>query len=171
MGMKKGLFEQPFVLWSEDRVFFRDIQPDSIGEPDAIGVNADNYNLAVKYFVDINTYGDSTNIFTGILFDPYESFYHLAMDNKTHCFINIYFDLCEIERRKLYGELIAMPQDENNYHEAYRAFVNRTAQLRFQYLKSVDRGLNKEEMVKWNDIVFRQLGIDNIALFNPYTQE
>ena len=93
------------------------------------------------------------------------------MDNKTHCFINIFFDLCEIERRKLHEELIKMPQDQNKYKEAYQAFVNRTDRGRFQYLKSVDRGLNQEEMIKWNDIVLRQLGINNIALFNPYTKE
>ncbi len=167
-GMRKGLFEQPFVLWSEDRVFFRDLAPDTIVDPEEAGVNADNYNLEVKYFVDINTYGDSTNIFTGILFDTYESYYHLPMDNKTHCFINIFFDLCEIERRKLDAELITMPHDENGYKEAYQAFVNRTDRLRFQYLKTVDRGLNQVEMVKWNDIVFRELGINNIAIFKPY---
>lgn len=150
---------------------FRDITPDTIIDPEEAAVNADNYNLEIKYFVDINTYGDSTNIFSGILFDPYESFYHLPMDNKTHCFINIFFDLCEIERRKLHEELIKMPQDQNKYKEAYQAFVNRTDRGRFQYLKSVDRGLNQEEMIKWNDIVLRQLGINNIALFNPYTKE
>ena len=171
LGIRKGLFEQPFVLWSEDRVFFRDISPDTIVDPEETVVNADNYNLDVRYFVDINTYRDSTNILIGILFDPYKSFYHLPMDNKTHCFINIFFDLCEIERRKLYEEMMKISHDQNQYKEAYQAFVKRTDRGRFQYLKSVDRGLNQEEMIKWNDIVFRELGINNIAIFNPYTQE
>ena len=166
--LKKGLFEQPYVQWSTDRVFLHPATLDSIEDPGLSEIKTDKYLLEVKYYMDINTYADSTDILTAIIFDPYESFYHLPIDNKTHCFINIYFDLCEIERRKLEAQLRSMPVDEDQYREVYNAFVNRIDRQRYQYLKSVDRGTNEQEMIKWNDIVFKELGINNIALFKPF---
>lgn len=166
--MKSKLFQHPYIQWSEDRVFFRDIAIDTSASSPSADVMADKYNLGVKLFVDINTYHDSTSILSATIFDPYVSFYHLPIDNKTHCFINMYFDLCEIERRKLDIELKSSMKDVKQFDEIYRQLETRFQFQKTQYLKEVDRGTNVQEMKKWNDHIYQELGINNIAIFKPF---
>jgi hypothetical protein len=159
------------VTWSTDRVFFKEIATDTMKGPSFGEVNADKYNLEVRHFVDINTYHDSTNVLTATIFDPYESYYHLPIDSKANCFINIYFDLCEIKRRKLESDIRAALPDMDRVQVVYNQFEDRLEKQKYQYLKAVDRGNNEEEMIKWNAYVKAQLDIDNIALFKPYSQQ
>jgi hypothetical protein len=169
--LKGKLFERPFVTWSTDRVFFKEISSDTMKGLSMGEVNADKYNLEVKHFVDINTYHDSTHILSATIFDPYESYYRLPIDNKANCFINIYFDLCEIERRKLESEIRAALPDMNKVIQANIQFEDRLERQKYQFLKAVDRGINQQETIKWNTYVAEQLGIDNIALFHPYSEK
>lgn len=169
--LKSKLFERPFVTWSNDRVFFKEISSDTMKGPSLGEVNADKYNLEVRHFVDINTYHDSTDVLTATIFDPYESYYHLPIDNKANCFINIYFDLCEIERLKLESDIRAALPNMDRVQEVYNQFEDRLEKQKYEYLKAVDRGINEEEMIKWNTYVKANLDIDNIALFKPYSQQ
>jgi hypothetical protein len=169
--MKSRLFQHPYIIWSEDRVFFKDIAVDTSSSSPSADVMADKYYLGVKLFVDINTYQDSMSIFSATIFDPYVSFYHLPIDNKTHCFINMYFDLCEMERRKLESELKTSMKEVKQFDNIYQAFESRFQFLKTQYLKDVDRGTNEPEMKKWNDYIDAALQINNIALFKPFQQQ
>ena len=169
--LKSKLFERPFVTWSTDRVFFKEISSDTMKGPSLSTVNADKYNLEVRHFVDINTYHDSTNVLTTTIFDPYESYYHLSIDSKANCFINIYFDLCEIERRKLESDIRAALPDMDMVQDVYNQFEDRLEKQKYEYLKAVDRGINQQETIKWNAVVKEKLGIDNIALFRPYEEK
>lgn len=168
--MKSRLFQHPYIIWSEDRVFFKEIAVDTSEASPSADVIADKYHLGVKLFVDINTYQDSTSIFSATIFDPYVSFYHLPIDNKTHCFINMYFDICEIERRKLESELKSSLTDIRQFEKIYEELETRFELIKTQYLKEVTRGTNEPEMQKWNTYVFEQLGINNIAIFKPFGQ-
>ena len=168
--MKSKLFQHPYIQWSEDRVFFKDIAIDTSAASPSADVMADKYHLGVKLFVDINTYLDSTSIFSATIFDPYVSFYHLPIDNKVHCFINMYFDICEIERRKLESELKISLTDTRQFEKIYQGLETRFELIKTQYLKDADRGTNEPEMKKWNTFVFDQLGINNLAIFKPFGQ-
>lgn len=165
---KSVLFQHPYIIWSEDRVFFRDIAVDTSASSSSSDVITDRYNLGVKLFVDINTYQDSTSIFSATIFDPYVSFYHLPIDNKTHCFINMYFDLCEIERRKLENMLKSSIKDVGQFDKIYQEIETRFQIQTAQYLKAVDRGTNEPEMKKWNEYIYEKLAIDNLAIFKPF---
>lgn len=165
---KKGLFEHPYVSWSKSRIRFREILQDTSVTNSITGFKSEQYNLAVKFFFDINSYRDSTQILTATVFDPFESFYHLPMDNQTLCFVNIYFDLCEIARRELEEKLIASKHNINKTKEIYNDFLIQFEVKRNEYLNAVGRGTNEKEMIKFNNIVYEKLGIDNIELFQPY---
>ena len=89
----------------------------------------------------------------------------------TQCFINIYFDLCEIERRQLDMELKSIGEDHTASDDVYAASQTRLAKLSAQFFKETDRGLQQINMIKWNTYVFERLGIDNIAIFKPYGEK
>lgn len=169
--MKKGFFEHPFITWSADRIQFLENFSDTITDPLSSGFIADKYNLAVKFYVDINTYNDSVNILSAAVIDPYDSFYKLPVDNYTHGFINLYFDLCEIERRKMEKEIEPVKSDFKQVKEIYGNFLRIMEAQKKEYVKAVERGTNREKMLEYNAYVLKHLGIDNIKLFGLFPQE
>ncbi|MCB0604967.1 MAG: carboxypeptidase-like regulatory domain-containing protein [Saprospiraceae bacterium] len=169
--LNKSFFEHPYIHWSKNRVKFRDILQDTSFENELTAIKSEQYNLSVKIYMDINSYKDSTDIITSTIFDPFESFYYLPIDNQTHCFVNIYFDLCEIERRKFEEKLKAQKININSAKEMYNTFLTQFEINKKVYLKAVERGTNKKEMEKYNNIVYKELGINNIELFQPFQDE
>ncbi len=174
---EKGIYEHPYIQWSENRIVFREVIPDTTEK--AVNDNFDKnaafkaqkYRLATKVFLDVNTYSDSTDILTATIFDPYESFYYLPVDNKALCFINIYFDLCEIERRGLEKRLKDVKGNEKQVQKVYDDFQVTFEEKMYQFRKAVARGTDEEAMTEWNKFVFENLGIDNIAIFKPFEEE
>lgn len=165
---KKGFFEQPFVRWSKERVSFREVVPDSADDVTSASFQADKYHLAVKIFLDINTYNDSTHILTATVFDPYESYSYLPPDAKTHCFINTFFDLCEVERLQLQAKLERVKDSPSRMEKVYNQFLPDFEQTQKAYLDETQRGTNEEAMIKWNLYVAEHLGINNLELFDPF---
>jgi hypothetical protein len=171
LPLEKGFFQEPYIRWSSKRIIFKESIPDSLLDPSKVGLVDRNYNLLVKVFLDVNTYHDSTNILTCTIFDPYESYYLLPIDMVTHCFINIYFDLVEIERRKLEITLKNKVLTREEVNEVYDKFVRDCDLIKDKYFKSVDHGRNKTELIKWNEQVKSELHIDNIDFFGLFKEE
>jgi len=161
----RGLFEHPFTQWSGNRIRFSDLSADTLPAEGSGGFKSDQYHLVAKIFVDINTYQDSTNVLTSTMFDPYESYYHLPLDNQAQCFINLYFDLCEIERRELEKQLYLSEKTGVPMAEICNESRKSLEIKKNQFLKSVERVTNEREIQKYNAIVLQALGIDNVSLF------
>ncbi|MEZ4892776.1 MAG: carboxypeptidase-like regulatory domain-containing protein [Saprospiraceae bacterium] len=163
---KKGLFEHPYLSWSENRIKFRENFSDTLVQQNTAGYNSEKYNLAVKIFLDKNSYADSTDILTATIIDPYESYYRLPMDKQSDCFINMYFDLHEMARMELLEEL--KTNRNNNAQEQYEGFMRKFSGKINEFLKAVDRGTSKKEMIQYNQYIYERLGIDNIDIFKPF---
>ena len=125
----------------------------------------DNYQLKIDFHVDLNTYNDSTNLFSAVIFNPFESFYHLPITKETQCFINIYFDLYEIVRRKFEAELKDESYDLETVKHIYSTYQKALGKEMNTFFKAVDRGTNRVDLEKYNAFVYDNLGIDNLALF------
>lgn len=122
------------------------------------------YQLAAQIFLDIDPAGDSLRHYSTCLLDVFHTFYNLKEEPYTNCFLNIYFDLCEIQRRQLETEIKgkqSLVEVDALYKKHKLAFEKTSA----RYLSEVERGKNKNQLKKWNDMVKSQLGIDNMALF------
>ncbi len=118
--------------------------------------------------MDINTYKDSTHYLTATIFDPYESYFFLPMDKKTNCFVNIFFDLCEIKRRELQIQLNARNISPTQALAMCQKCISELETLKNEYLKDVQRGTEEKKMIKYNLIVFNELNINNLELFKPF---
>jgi len=160
-----GFFEHPFIQWSPNRVLFKEFISDTLPSVNTTGVIYDKYHLKVNFYIDLNQYGDSVDIKTAVILNPYESFYHLPIGKETQCFINLYFDLCEINRRKMQTSLDANSSDINAIKITYTLLLEKFQKADEAFFKAVDRGTNRVELLKWNAYVKAELGIDNMALF------
>lgn len=159
----RSLLEHPYIIWSADRMSFRSqFQEDEKKNPSFLETP---YVLSVKLFMDINFIKDSIQISTATIFDPYESYYHLPVNDTVLCFVNTYFDLVEIERRALEQEIGQSDKSIPRLEALYEARLAKIEELSKRYFKEVKRGLHRRALKEWNYYVFKKLGIDNMLFF------
>jgi hypothetical protein len=167
----RGLLEHPFTRWTPGRIRFRDLSANVRPDPATGTVPAGRYNLSVKIFADINSYRGTTHVLTATLFDPFESFYYLPLTNQAQCFINLYFDLCEMERRELEKRLYQGDGLQTTFMKICRESQASLDKRLIDFQKEVELGSNPVAMAKYNAIVRGALGIDNLNLFKPFESE
>jgi hypothetical protein len=165
-------YENYYCFWSPKKriVLNKELLQNKVYSQDKINlsIQSDLYNLKVQVLLDVTQLKDSLNFRSYTVFDAKQTFYHIPEDNFTNAFINIYFDLCEIERRKFEKELCGLAKNVPAIQKMYDDMLQRQEKLKQQYLKDVERGSDEKEMIRWNNYVFDNLGIDNLKLYNPY---
>lgn len=168
----KRQIEHHYELWQADkRVIYR-LRPD---EKKALTASpaplSRQYHLCAQLFLDINRYKDSTQVVTATVFDPIKSYYFLPLDTPAYCFMNIYFDLVEIERRKLEKKINQSDRSIATIQRLYNESNDRVQELGKKYFPEVQHGTMEKGMKKWNDIVYQNLGIDNLKIFHLFQKE
>lgn len=166
----KGILESPYIAWSGKRIRFRELVADSslAIAPNRSATVSEKYNFGVKIFMDINLFPDSIQVITSTIFDPVVSYYRLPMDQAALYFINVYFDLVEVERRALENAINRSDRKPETIRELYLQSQYRIDFMQQKYFKEVEHGQDEKAMAKWNQVVFEQLNINNYALFSPY---
>ena len=160
------IFEHPYIPWSNNRVLLREEIPTAMGSGKVnMGDVAPLYKLEVQLFYDFIQSKDSLLFLSSCVIDPYLTYYHLSIDNTVNCFINMYFDLCEIERRKFETRCKAAHYEQTQVAAIYEETQLQLQQVLQAFLEEVDRGSRKKAMLKWNQIILDELGIDNMRLF------
>ena len=81
-----------------------------------------------------------------------------------NAFFNIYFDICEIERRKMEEKLKTNIYTVEQIDYVYKETIENMDILTKRYLKEVKLGENKKLFNKWNQYVLESLNIDNIKM-------
>lgn len=163
---KKNFFENPYITWNGNRIIIKGISADSCKYyDDRRTLYSDRYKLTAQLFVDINNLCDSVQVISKTIFDPYDSYFLFETTKESQAFLNIYFDLMEIERRKLAGKLEECKNNRNDIELIYKNAVEKSNQISQLYLKEVQRGTNKEALEKWNRLICEELEIDNLNLF------
>lgn len=121
------------------------------------------FNLSAQLFMDVNSYTDTTDILTATLIDLDKSYYNAAKHPLSEAFINTYFDLYEIQRRKL---VAALKHNKNCPDDAKRLFKTHNLELleiSKRYLREVERGRNHPKMKVWDQVVYESLGFSNLS--------
>jgi hypothetical protein len=168
----KKVYESPFITWSPKRILMKDVSGGtSERKVMSPALNADMYKLDVKIYMDINTYPDTLQVITSTVFDPWGTYYLLPVDSVTNCFLNIYFDICEIERRSFEKKMTKGEFVKDAIIAEYKQMNLNLELMENQYLKEVSRGTNRKALVKWNKYVDEKLGINNMQLFNVRAED
>jgi len=164
-------FESNYAWWSSQRrISLRTLPPPSwLATPQAkqrtatIAVN--EVNLEAQLYLDVDTSSMGNRIFTATVFDGFRSYYRLTEQPITDAFLNIFFDLCEVERRQLDAALRSPGLDLAALRRLHVEATRRMERVTGTYLKEVSLGNDHAAMVRWNEHVRSALGIDNLALF------
>jgi hypothetical protein len=164
-AQKKTPFVQyAFKTWQpEERVFFKEQKQAERNYRNAAFIS-DIYDVEAVFFIERNRLLLGAEVISETMLDPFRSFYRMPLTAVAHCFLNIYFDLAEIERRK-FMERYDSNWSEVRFLKAYEELVQKMEQIKQAYFAEVDRGQNLEALAKWNDRVKEELGIDNMSIF------
>lgn len=171
-------FEHPSFTWSRKRLRFAEAR-----QEDTTSVEyqqkkdntytgafngqfkADMYKFYGKIYLDRNAYNGKVDVITEAIFDSSRSFYKLPISWKVQVFVNMYFDLVEIERRKLERQIEDSDKSISSIEKLYLDSEMRLANTHKLYLKEVQRGENMPAMGKWNAIILSNLKINNLEVF------
>ncbi len=127
-------------------------------------IKSDLYKLKVQILLDIVENGDTLKSKTYTVFDNEQTFYYLPTNYYTNAFLNIYFDIWEIERRKLQQKLESGNYNLSQINEIYYRSIENMNTISEKYIKEVSVGENEKMLKKWNDYVLEKLNIDNMKL-------
>jgi hypothetical protein len=166
-----SVFEYYYSFWTPgDRIILnRKLSQNNIFTVPQINssIPGELYKLVVQILLDMNE-TDSGYLFKSYtVFDAKNTFYHLPELTYTKAFLNIYFDICEVERRKLEKKLIEKKWTLEQIESLYYGTLENTAIITRKYLKEVQNGKEEKALKKWNHYIIEQLGIDNISICNP----
>lgn len=164
--LKSGFYENYYTFWSsESRIRLnRQTEQNEVYSGDRLigSIPSNLYRLKVQVFLDVTIAGDSLDTRSYTVFDAAETFYHLPEEPWTNAFLNIYFDICEIERRKMQKELDSGRHSLQEVEEIYNRTNENIDIITKEYQKEVQTGRNTEKLAKWNKYVQDELGIDNL---------
>lgn len=198
---KITLFKRPFTHWSPKRTIFQEDltlngpqfskehlqkihQELSKIKPNPEKVDMIDFNLkrmygatfkpahfSIKMFMDYNKYKDSVNILTKTILDPNETSCYLLMDNQTHCYINMLFDINELVRRKFEHSLSSQSRDYDTVLKYYELYNKKRLNSSQNFINETVYGHRRAPMYDWNNFIRKELGINNMELFRPYYED
>ncbi|MEO8067855.1 MAG: carboxypeptidase-like regulatory domain-containing protein [Flavobacteriales bacterium] len=170
---KSGFFESNCAWWSADkRVSLKSLPPPPEDATRPAGFRSQGaaapisqVNLEAQLYLDMDTTGGQLRVFTATALDGFRSYYLLPEERHTDAFINIFFDLCEMERRTLQEQLLQPGITAERARGIHSFWTDHMNTLTRHYLKETSLGADRVALAKWNARVKEALGIDNMALF------
>lgn len=166
------LFESNYAWWAAGkRISLKTLPSRAIRVPDprpgrrGSGPAITQVNLRAQIYLDIDTANGTARHFSATAFDGFRSYYHLPPRSYTNAFINLFFDLCEMERRNMEERISdpALSLDRiRQIHAEATTNMDRTSR---SFIRETHLGADRPAMERWNQRVREALGIDNLILF------
>jgi len=174
-----SFFEYNNIHWSENlRVNFppnhRNTGLASVNRqhsPSVVSSPGEPYRIDVQLFLDINNYPDTFHVTTSTVIDVYESHHNFDLSlAESNAMINLYFDLCELQRRELHEEIMAIGDQPTAIEAAHKAAQKKIDQLHFLFFAEVYAAGSQNKLRMYNKEVKEKLGIDNLAFLEKKRQ-
>jgi hypothetical protein len=163
---RTGFFETNNYTWTDStRINYER----NISFP-GITQSVTNIKIAAQIYLDVNESNGQPTHFSATVFDALNSYAPEPIEPMTKCFMNIYFDLYEIERRKMEKKLSQRVYSAAEIKVIYEQTLKDVKQVIAAYASEVNLGKNTEAIKQWNEDCRRQLGFDNMRIFHVETQ-
>ncbi len=167
-SLDKQQLEFPYIMWDENRFEMNQVTTDIIEKSKRTkAFESDRYNLNVKLYCDINYVQDSMIYRLATILDPVGSYYHFQITDLDRAFMNMYFDLMEIQKRKFESELSKMQHPSlelvNNLYGKHLDEFKTESKL---FVSETNKGRNWDKMEWWNKHILKALNIDNLKTLN-----
>ncbi|NLA23397.1 MAG: carboxypeptidase-like regulatory domain-containing protein [Bacteroidales bacterium] len=122
----------------------------------------------VQILLDIVEAEDSLICSSYTVFEDLNSYYKKPIDPNSNVLLNIFFDICEIEREKMQSILDSTCLTLKQIKNLYEKTNNEILLITTNFLNDVSYGKNTEKINTWNNYIYEKLEINNLELFAGY---
>lgn len=160
----RNFFKPPYAIWSpERRIRLSELTGAETpeGRP---GLDPKFTDLVAQFYLDLDTVNGQLLHRSFTVADGYHTAVPAERLPWTDCFYNIWFDLCELERRKLEADLSASGTSLSDAQSLYTEHSNALRRMTQRLLEETGHGTRCEALFYWNAVVKEATGIDNIVL-------
>ena len=168
------IFRNKIIPWSEERIFLFELNYVGQYNANVLSLSApsktnketvfSDFNFSYQIYLDRNIFGGITFYKAETLINLDKSFYSRKMNKNTTSFINIYFDMVEIDKRKMIRVLENNEWNKQQVDSIYKLTVKGLDRELNQYLKLVFFGINDADLLFYSEKVNKELKIDNTKL-------
>lgn len=164
-------FESNYAFWAADKrigmknSFARKYYDEELKHPQhAAAPAASQVELHAQLFLAMDTVNGTLRTFSATVFDGFKSYWLIPEEPETDCYINLFFDLCEMERMRMMEQLAGVNDVElaRRIHRESTKEMERTGE---RYRKECSLGHDLKALTRWNTVVMDALHIDNMAMF------
>lgn len=171
----RGFFESNYAFWSPKvRIGLKGTMESKAYAPPVAGrAYATNYwvFLVAQLYLNIDRTDTGYRTFSATVFDGFSSYCHLDDKHDADLLLNLFFDLCEMERRRMQAALdqpgLSLEKIKAIHAEAIETMERSTS----LFLKETHYGTDLLKMALWNEKVRDALGVDNFAHFGIATEQ
>lgn len=158
---RKGFFETNNHIWTDSTRINYERNVVLPGRSQSVT----NVKIAAQIYLDVNETNGKATHFSATVFDAMNSYAPEPIEPVTKCFMNIYFDLYEIERRKMEKQLSSRHYSTEEIKHFYEETLRNVKKVISGYTSEVNLGKNIEALKQWNEHCRRELGFDNMRIF------
>lgn len=163
---RRGFYETNNYVWTDSTRVNYERNTYSPGQNQGNPFSPLSYHLSVQIYLDVNkTIDGLLEHFSATEFDAMNTYMPEPIEAPGKCFMNIYFDLYEIERRKMEKSLSTGTASLYEIDSVYQEANKHLKQITREYTSEVNAGANIEAMKRWNTYCYEQLGMDNMKIF------
>ncbi|MBP8824527.1 MAG: hypothetical protein KBH07_12875 [Flavobacteriales bacterium] len=168
---RRGFFKGNNAFWSPQlRVRMKSVLDSTAyappsGKHEVATATANQLRLVARLYLNIDRTEQGYRTFSATVLDGFNSWCHLPDQRPTDVLLNIYFDLCEMERRRMQVALDRPGLSLERIHTIHAAAERAIDQATGTFLRDVRYGADNRALGRWNARVRDALGVDNFLLF------
>jgi hypothetical protein len=163
---KAPFIQNHFLSWGEKRLQLNDFHNnnnktkynDSFNYQDHLNFTSDLYHFDIQIYLDYFNYKGSCGFITKTLFNTETSYCLLTWNLLTEMYINLYFDMYEVCRRRIVHQLDKMQiYDEEVILSIYNTEIEILKNQLNQYNKETKYGTLQIPLLEWESIIKDEL--------------
>jgi hypothetical protein len=164
LGTYYDLLRPVYKAWSkEKRLRFWEVtgtwSPKHHQPPDP-----NRIELHAQLYLEMDTTNGAFHWFSCAVFAPHHSVYMAPLEIWSEVFIRIYFDLCEVERRKMDARLDRPGMNVDRAEKIYREHSRELRNTLDKYMKHTRNGKDGLSLIPWHEVIVKELNIHNLTL-------
>lgn len=163
----------PYIRWDQERFEMKEASEEVINKSKTTTrFEIERYHLSYKLYLDFSILQDTFVYQLYSILDPVDSYYHFQILPNDLAYMNMCFDLLEIQKREFDAELSKLTSpDKATIEQLYQDHIRKFEEHRKQLTTDTDRGSSRPGMVRWNETIEKALGINNLAVFGLHNTD
>ena len=169
--LNEMIFEQNYLRWAEkQRITLNKNEKIQNGENGnrkqepvrkTLGATSEQLKVNVLLYLDFISTGENMVYESCTILDVFNSYNYMNQSKALNCYVNIYFDIGEIFRRRLVKRIEESDKSLDSIVRIYFETINEMNSRHRLLIKETFAGENIDKLAEWNGYILKELGINN----------